>query len=491
MEFHPHEVRLLKALKERCTSKELAELTGLPLDAVLRAGSWLSTKNLIQVDESLNKEVVLDKEGLTYAEKGLPERQVLNSLKGSASVVDVRKNFSPEVFTLGLGWLKKKNMASVEAGMLTPLKRDEQEDELLLKLLKQKKMLPLDSLDASLMKGFELLKSRQNVIKINEKREIAFVPTKEGLALSSKLEVKESISQLTPKMLLSREWREAEFRPYDPNVYLKPTYPAKKHPLQAAMAEIRDIFLRLGFKEIKGDFVESSFWNFDALFTAQDHPARDLHDTFYLSRPAKVDIPGFDRLKETVKATHENGWTTGSTGWQYCWDEKQALKTVLRTHTTAVTARYLSTLKKEDLPSKVFCIGKVFRNEAVDYKHLPEFYQVEGIIVDENANFRNLLGILKRFYDQMGFKVRFRPGYFPYTEMSVEPEIYFEPRKEWIELGGAGIFRPEVVKPLLGFDCPVLAWGLGLDRVVALRMGLSDIRDLYLSNLSWLKASRI
>jgi len=133
----------------------------------------------------------------------------------------------------------------------------------------------------------------------------------------------------------------------------------------------------------------------------------------------------------------------------------------------------------------------VFRNEAVDYKHLPEFYQVEGVVVDENATFRNLLGILKRFYDGMGLKVRFRPGFFPYTEMSVEPEVYLEDKDEWVELGGAGIFRPEVVKPLLGFECPVLAWGIGLDRVVTQKLGLTDIRQLYIPDLDWLKGSKV
>jgi phenylalanyl-tRNA synthetase alpha chain len=148
-------------------------------------------------------------------------------------------------------------------------------------------------------------------------------------------------------------------------------------------------------------------------------------------------------------------------------------------------------ISEKDLPVKVFSIGKVFRNEALDYKHLPEFYQVEGIVVDKNASFRHLLGILKEFYDQMGFKkIRFRPSYFPYTEMSVEPEVFFEEKEEWIELGGAGIFRPEVVKPLLGFECPVLAWGLGVDRVVALKLGLNDIRNLYLSDLEWLRKTK-
>jgi len=491
MEFHPHEVKLLKALTGKSSSESLAEKTGLPVDAVLRAGSWLSTKNLLEVDESIIKEVSLDREGRLYAEKGLPERQILSAAGKSAQIAEVRKKFEPQVFTVGLGWLKKKNMASLDKGVITVAEDSEGADERLLKLLKQKRQLLVSELDENLLKGLEMLNSRQNVIKLTEKRTISFSPTKKGLELAAGIEEKDSLSQLTPKVLLSKGWRGRDFRPYDATVYVKPSYPAKRHPLQAAMADIRDVFLRMGFKEINGPLVESSFWNFDALFTAQDHPARDMHDTFYLKQPPKVAIPDFEKLKANVKSTHENGWTTGSVGWQYVWNEAEARKVVLRTHTTAVTARYLSTLRRQDLPSKVFCIGKVFRNEAVDYKHLPEFYQVEGIIVDENANFRNLLGVLKRFYDEMGFKVRFRPGYFPYTEMSVEPEVYFEPKKEWIELGGAGIFRPEVVKPLLGFDCPVLAWGLGLDRVVTLRLGLSDIRELYLSNLAWLKSSRV
>ncbi len=293
-------------------------------------------------------------------------------------------------------------------------------------------------------------------------------------------------------MLTTGEWKSKKFRPYDINIYVKPQKPAKKHPLRQAIDRVRDIFVRLGFREVKGNLVESAFWNFDVLFQPQDHPARDMHDTFYLKTPGSIEIPRFKELRDKVKAVHENGWTTGSTGWEYDWDEKIAQKTLLRTHTTAVTAYALANIRKDELPAKVFSIGKTFRNEKMDYKHLVEFNQVEGIVVDENATFRDLLGILKRFYDEMGFeRVRFRPGYFPYTEMSVEPEVYFEDKDEWIELGGAGIFRPEVVKPLLGFDCHVLAWGLGLDRVVALRMGLKDIRDLYMSDLDWLRNSKV
>jgi len=274
-------------------------------------------------------------------------------------------------------------------------------------------------------------------------------------------------------------------------VYVKPSYPAKKHPLQAELQRIRDIFQLMGFSEIKGGFVESAFWNFDALFTPQDHPARDMQDTFYLKTPKDIKILDYDKFSKKISETHENGWTTGSMGWGYKWDSSLPRKTLLRTHTTVVTGRYLTTLSEKDLPVKVFSIGKVFRNEALDYKHLSELYMVEGIVVDKNATFAHLLGILKEFYDQMGFKVRFRPAYFPYTEMSVEPEVYLERKGEWIELGGAGMFRPEVVQPLLGFDCPVLAWGLGVDRIVTLKLGLGDIRDLYISDLDWLRKTRM
>jgi phenylalanyl-tRNA synthetase alpha chain len=241
--------------------------------------------------------------------------------------------------------------------------------------------------------------------------------------------------------------------------------------------------------EAEGPFVESSFWNFDALYQPQDHPSRELADTFYMKFPSSSKLPD-KRLIDAVKKAHQDGGNTGSTGWRYSWDEKIAAQSILRTHTTAVSARMLT---KIEPPAKVFCIGRVFRNETLDFKHLPEFTQVEGIVADENVGFRDLLGYLREFYLRLGFKkIRFRPSYFPYTEMSVEPEVYLEERKEWLELGGSGIFRPEVTRPL-GIDCPVLAWGLSLERPIMLKLALNDIRNFYHKNdlqllreISWL-----
>ena len=238
----------------------------------------------------------------------------------------------------------------------------------------------------------------------------------------------------------------------------------------------------MGFQEIQGDYVESCFWNMDVLFIPQDHPAREMQDTFYCKVPAKLPIQE-KQLLEEIARVHENGGTTGSTGWGYKFSKTEGERALLRTHTTVNTIRYLYNHPKP--PCKVFSLERVFRKEDIDTTHLPEFYQIEGIIYEENANFRQLIGILKEFYRRMGFeKIRFRPGYFPYTEPSMEVEVFWNGK--WMELGGSGIFRPEVTEPI-GVKNPVLAWGLGLERIAMLRYGLSDIRSLYISDLDWLR----
>ncbi|MDD5023011.1 MAG: phenylalanine--tRNA ligase subunit alpha, partial [Candidatus ainarchaeum sp.] len=253
----------------------------------------------------------------------------------------------------------------------------------------------------------------------------------------------------------------------------------KAHPLSRAIMNIKEIFVQMGFEEMEGELVESTFWNFDALFQPQDHPARELADTFYVDKT--FSLPD-KKLVEKVKNSHE-------TGWKSKWSEDEAKKGVLRTHTTCLSARALASLK--DPYKKYFSVGRVFRNEETDFKHLAEFHQVEGILAWNGASFRDLLGILKEFYSRLGFnKIRFRPSYFPYTEPSLEIEVFYEPRKEWMELGGAGIFRPEVTKPLTTIY-PVLAWGLSLERPLMLALGLNDIRTFYKNDINWLRKTRV
>ncbi len=145
-------------------------------------------------------------------------------------------------------------------------------------------------------------------------------------------------------------------------------------------------------------------------------------------------------------------------------------------------------MQLKDLPKKFFAVGRNFRNETLDWSHLFEFNQFEGIVVDKNANFRHLLGYLKEFFKKIGYpQARFRPAHFPYTEPSVEIDVFHPVHKKWIELGGAGIFRPEVVVPLLGEWVPVLAWGPGLDRQLMEYFQITDIRDLYSNDLKQLR----
>ena len=200
-----------------------------------------------------------------------------------------------------------------------------------------------------------------------------------------------------------------------------------------------------------GSIVQTSFWDLDALFVPQDHPSRDMQDTFYIKDPSFGRLP--KELTKRVKEVHESGWTTGSKGWQYKWSVQIAKENLLRTHTTVLSAQTIAKLKKEDLPVKYFSVGKVLRNETLSWKSLFEFIQVEGIVVDPNANFKHLKGYLKEFFAKMGFPdVRIRPAHFPYTEPSAEVDVWHPTKKEWVELGGSGLFRPEMVKPLLGFE---------------------------------------
>ncbi len=481
---------VLKALeKGKLTPEEISKESGLDLSSVNRAIQWLSLKGLVDVEEKIVEIVSLGEEGKIYSKEGLPERKVLNLLKerGEVDIKELFSIFGKETTNLALGWLRRKKLAEIKNGKLSLIRDEKTPDEKLLELLSTQ-VIESESLDDELKEALKLLKSRKNVIQTKEKKKKWIKLSQKGEELLKQgIEITEEITQLTHEILKNRSWKGREFRRYDISLPVPEFLPAKLHPLRELIEEIRDIFLRLGFEEITGPILESAFWNFDALFVPQDHPAREMQDTFYLSKPAKAELPE-NEVMERIKAAHEHGWQTQSKGWRYSWSREKAKVSLLRTHTTATTIRYLA--KAKEFPVKVFSIGRVFRNERISFKHLPEFHQCEGIVVGD-VGFSHLLGILKEFYRAMGFpKVRFRPAYFPYTEPSLEVEVFFEEKKKWLELGGAGIFRPEVTEPL-GVKKPVLAWGLGLERLAMLRLGMSDIRELYMSDIKWLQRLRV
>lgn len=490
------EKRVLLTLKEpgRSSPEEIrAKGKFKELVEVMNAASWLQAKGLVTMKERVVRSYRLKEKEL--ARKPLPERQALKALLKARGKMPVPKlqaaaKFDDAQLAIALGWLRRKGWARVEKGpegsvlLVTDAGRTAAngrtpDEEVLARMAKEE--LAEDAVDPKILKD---LKSRQELVREREavRREIALTPAGERI-LAAGITLKPEATILTTDLLREGKWREVDFRRYDTRAFAPTVWPGKRHVLSAYLEKIRRIFLEMGFTEIDGDYVQSAFWNYDALFQPQDHPARDQLDSFYLAKPRSVALPE-DSIVRRVAEAHENGGGTGSRGWRYSWDMAEAQRALLRSHTTAITIKWLSEHPKP--PQKAFIIGRNFRRDAIDWKHLPEFHQVEGVVMEEGANLAQLIGIIEDFYRRLGFLgSKFRPGYFPYTEPSMEPEVQL-PDGRWMELGGSGIFRPEVTRPL-GIEAPVLAWGLGLERVIMALEGLTDIRELYLSDMDWLR----
>ena len=456
---------------------------------VMNASSWLQSKKLVKIEDHIHTVYSLGKEGKQFVNKQLPEKRALKLISdkaGKASLNEISTVLNKQEIPVAIGWLKKKGWASIKKDKGTILEittdgkkalKTESDEEKILLLLNEEPNIEVDK------NKIKYLLSRKNVIKEKEIITSTIFLTENGKkALQRGIKYKDEISQITSSVIKSGSWKNKTIRPYDINAFAPAKYGGKAHPLIDLVSKIRRIFIEMGFEEIQGDFVESTFWDMDMLFIPQDHPARDMQDTLYCKVPEKIDIKEKELINEIAKV-HEDGGVTTSTGWGYKFSRGEIGKTLLRTHTTVNTIRYLYHNPKP--PSKVFSIGRVFRKESIDATHLPEFYQIEGIIHEKDTNFRQLIGILKEFYKRMGFeKIRFRPSYYPYTEPSMDVEVFWNDK--WMELGGSGIFRPEVTEPI-GIKNPVLAWGLGLERLAMLKFGLKDIRDLYISDLGWLR----
>ncbi|MBI2547402.1 MAG: phenylalanine--tRNA ligase subunit alpha [Candidatus Aenigmarchaeota archaeon] len=409
------------------------------------------------------KRYELTEEGKDYLKNGLPEKRLVDILGKSKSLPFDEAKTSVDNFYIALQWTLKNNWVKSTGKELTlitypneipqqnaleKIDRDEEVDENLVDILLQRKLI--------------------KKIVVSE---------------ADKL-VGQEITNLTPQLLKSGLWKKVKFKKYDVNASVAKIYPGKLHAYRQVIEEIREKLIGLGFVEAKGPLVELNFWNADALFMPSDHPARGIHDIYMVKEPKEGKVLDKD-LWRRVGDTHEKGWITGSKGWG-SWDFELAKRLVLRSQTTAVSARTLSKLKSGDIPHKMFVIDRVFRPDVIDAKHFIEFDQCEGIVVGEGLTFRHLLGYLKEFAQIIGAEqVRFKPSYFPFTEFSTEMYVYFKDLG-WVEAGGSGILRPEVTMPL-GVEVPVLAWGIGIGRLAMLKLGINDIRYLISDNLDWLR----
>jgi len=483
--LHQIEAKMLSALSGKMSAEELSRQAGIPLSSALSFSQSLKEKGYISIEQTEEKRTSLTAEGQSYAAKGLPEQAVHRAAQSGATV----SALSPVERSAGLPWASRNGWVKIEGGRLMSLcsaepyflqealskiSRHEQADDAAVSILAKRKLV------------------LQNTVKKVYLEPTALQPEGMGASAGSAaanadgarpVAAQPEINALTREMLLSGGFRGALFRPYDISAPAEIPSPAKRHAISRLKRKISRIFTDMGFEEMEGPEAQSAFWNFDALFQPQDHPARELADTFYLKKGRQ--LPSDSELVSRIRKVHEKSW-----GGQ--WSGEVAEKGVLRTHTTAVSASCLyNGCRGSDAAKKYFSIGKVYRNEATDYKHLAEFFQVEGIVVWKGATFRDLLGLLREFYRKLGFdKIRFQPSYFPYTEPSLEISVFFEKKQQWLELGGAGIFRPEVSIPLCD-RYPVLAWGLSLERPLMLLNDMDDIRDFYKGNAGWLRKQKV
>ncbi|MFM9875138.1 MAG: phenylalanine--tRNA ligase subunit alpha [Nitrosarchaeum sp.] len=453
--FHEIEKKIITALKNnpQQTPEKLEKSTNLSPDQIRRGIEWLKLKELAIVIESQSITISLGKNGLDSFYNGLPERRLLNLLKNESKKFKVLQNELGSIFGPAMGIARKNNWI------------DTSEDEIFLKNY------PSEIPGEKTLKQIGENKILKNII---DKNDLSAIFKRPDFILENIIKNKEiSLTEIGKSIEIITESTNAiNVESKVPDVFV-----ARTHPLKDTIDEIREIFVTLGFTEIIGSITQPSFWNFDALFTPQDHPARELQDTFYLDGFSTKKIGTLDQIKKISESHKKN--------WRYSWNIDEARKTVLRTHTTCVTIKHLAENKLDE--ARVFSLGRVFRNEKVSYKHLVEFNQIEGIVVGKNANLRNLMGIQREFYKRIGItKIKFWPTFFPYTEPSLQTMVYNDKLGKWIELFGMGVFRQEVTKPL-GITKPVLAWGGGIERIAMLKYGLDDVREFYNNNLNWLR----
>ena len=459
--LHDIEKKIIDSLQKKSdqTPEQLSESTELSIDQVRRGIEWLRLKEFAKVNESSKVTISLGKNGVDSFKNGLPERKLMDLIKdGSKSFEQVRETLSGAGFNAAIANAKKNGWVKIEktdsgSSISTKEKPVETPEEKLISLIGDKSISE-EQIENKLALKF-LLQRPDYVIQNTEKLKIV---------------------SLTEKAL-QIDTAQSDTGAIDVEANAALVYAARTHPLKDTIDEIREIFVKLGFSEIQGTLTQSSFWNFDALFTPQDHPARELQDTFYIENQKSEKHATPTQIKQVSKSHSQN--------WHYDWKLSESQKMVLRTHTTCATIKYLAEQKPDD--ARIFSLGRVFRNEKVSYKHLVEFNQIEGIVIGNNTTLRDLMGIQKEFYKQLGLtKIKFWPTFFPYTEPSLQTMVYNEKLGKWIELFGMGIFRPEVTKPL-GIDKPVLAWGGGIERIAMLKYELDDVREFYNNNLNWLR----
>ena len=496
-DLHPLEAAALQAMRQRdeSTPEALAARAGLVLGQVNQAVSWLTGKGwAAETRRVRDVEHGLTELGHAYQRDGLPEERILDRLEvdGPLSLPELagRTGLDQREVGSAFGALARAQAVRMDEG-----KRAAAAGARPASLATARRLLDaavagplresaLPDGDRAVLLTLSRRRGARAAFRASDRETVFYRLTEQGAQTAAALASgpsaeAEAIGVLTPQLLASGAWRERGLRPYNvetpPNRVLFGRY----NPYALFLDDLKDKLVSLGFQEFDGPLVETEFWNCDALFMPQSHSARDIHDVFYVREPTHAaSIP--PQFLDPVAAAHEHGGQTGSRGWGYRFDRDFTRRLILRSQGTVLSAKALA---GAEVPGKYFGVVRCFRYDDVDATHLADFYQTEGIVLSERANLRTLLGLLELFAREVAraTEVRFEPGYFPFTEPSVEAWVK-HPQLGWFELGGAGIFRPEVTEPM-GVDVPVLAWGLGIDRMALLSLGLDTVRELFAEDL--------
>lgn len=506
--LHPLEIKTLTAFGPDgvLSTEQLAAATGLEPSQLSMAVEWLLAKQLLLVtSETVTPLASLTPLGETYFERYAPIERILSAARDASGTgkrltipdLHAKEGLDPSDVSKAVGRLKKEGaLLIVQGGCLESTGRPSPSADAMRVLLRELHKGPRE------VDGFpeayrQLIQehavrrgSAKEPFRVEDRVARSYGLSPDGIAVAGQLAAQpalEEVSQLSPELLKDGSWRTKRFRKYTISLRAPRIGTGKKHPYREFLDSVKTKLVSMGFQEMRGSLVETEFWNMDALFMPQFHPARDIHDVYFVKQPthaAQIAEPFLSR----VTAAHENGGTTGSTGWGYRFDRERAKRLVLRSQGTAVSSRTLAA--NPSVPGKYFSIARCFRYDQVDATHATDFFQVEGIVLGEDINFRTLLGLLNLFAREVAQakEVKFVPAYFPFTEPSVELHVR-HPRLGWMELGGAGLFRPEVTLPL-GVTAPVIAWGLGLDRMAMVALGIHDIRELFTDNLDLIRTTR-
>ena len=486
--LHPLERKVIPNLKNNITLKELAESSNLQEVEAMRALQWLENKKVLSSKQNITEEISLSDLGTKYLKKGLPERRLLEQIKDKPLQIREIKLDKGEI-NIALGELKKK--AAIQLGKEISI-TDQGKKILDKESLEEKflKSLPkiLKDLSDEEKHAYEALKKRRDLIITKSLKERKIKLTDLGKDLCKEKIDLDLIESLTPQILKDNIWKSKDFRSYDVKINVPQIYGGRRQPYMESLTKMKHKLVQLGFEEMVGPLIETEFFNFDVLFQPQNHPARTMTDTYHLKKPVHGKLPD-ELVVNRVKLAHEEGGQTLSKGWGYKWSPEIAMQLMPRAHTTALSARTMA--KGVKVPCRYFAIGRCYRPDVLDATHLIEFNQMEGFVADESISFKTLLGILKQFAIEVAGaeEVRFYPDYYPFTEPSVQISAK-HPTLGWGELGGAGIFRPEVTNPL-NIDVPVMAWGFGIDRLIMFKLGIKDIRYLFSQDLKWLIQPRM